>query len=73
MARLEYFLTTDDIQSRISGSIITPVYKTDHSLIILKLDFGGASRETGILKFNASLLNDDKYTNMIKKCMKEQI
>ena len=44
-----------------------PGYKIDHSLILLKFDFGKFQKGKSYLKFNNFLLKDENYVTEIKK------
>ena len=55
MARLDFFLITENILSNLKNCKVEPSYRSDHSMIILELEF------------NNSLLCDIDYINMVKE------
>ncbi len=73
MARLDYFLVTSDWVSRTLQTKITPGYRTDHSLLTLKLNIQTFPRGKGFWKFNASLLYDKAYVQLVKKAIEEAV
>ena len=52
---------------------IIPGYRTDHSGIVLKLEFQNMEGGKGYWKFNNSLLRDKKYIDQVKDIDLEQI
>ena len=48
-----------------------PGYRTDHSGVILKLDFFEQSRGKGFWKFNNSLLKNKEYSKIVKNTINE--
>jgi hypothetical protein len=46
---------------------IEPSYRSDHSMVILELEFKPFVRGKGLWKFNNSLLYDLEYSNIVKK------
>ena len=54
-------------------SEILPRYKTDHSLVLLKLEFGKFQKERSYWKFNNSLFKDNSYVTEVKKNVIETI
>jgi hypothetical protein len=46
---------------------IEPSYRSDHSMIILELEFIPFVCGKGLWKFNNSLLYDLEYSNIVKK------
>ena len=58
MARIDFFLTTSDIQSKLLSTTIISGYRTDHSAIILDIQIHNIKRGRGFWKFNSSLLYD---------------
>jgi exonuclease III/hemoglobin-like flavoprotein len=70
-ARLDYFLVSESLSSRVSSSEILPGYRTDHSGILLNLTLHLSDRGNGYWKFNSSLLKDTQYISLIKNKIKE--
>ena len=50
---------------------IIPGYRTDQSAITLEVCFKQEERGKGYSKFNTSLLGDNNYVNIVKKCIAE--
>ena len=73
MARLDYFLITSDWLTRTLQAKIAPGYRTDHSIVSLKLNCENLTRGHGFWKFNASLLHDKYYVNLVKEVIKETV
>ena len=46
---------------------IKPSYRSDHSMVILELEFIPFVHGKGLWKFNNSLLYDLEYSNIVKK------
>lgn len=67
MARLDFFLITENILSNLKNCKVEPSYRSDHSMIILELEFNPFIRGKGLWKFNNSLLYDIDYINMVKE------
>lgn len=63
-SRLDYFLMSDYLFWYFEDADIIPGYRTDHSLITLKLKFGKDVKQNTFWKFNTSLLKDKKNTLM---------
>ena len=70
MARLDFFLTTPDIHSKLKNSAIIPGYRTDHSALTLELQLNNTIRGKGFWKFNTSLLREVDYVNSVKQEIK---
>jgi hypothetical protein len=66
MARLDFLLITENILSNLKNCKVEPSYRSDHSMIILELEFNPFIRGKGLWKFN-SLLYDIDYINMVKE------
>ena len=64
-ARLDFFLITEDLLPHVRGCDIDVSYRSDHSIIILKIDLQNIVHEKGLWKFNNSLLCDLEYLNCI--------
>ena len=61
--RLDYIFLSNNFQEYISKIEIIPSYLSDHSPVIMKLDFDGTiERGKYGWKFNSSLLNDELFT-----------
>ena len=71
-ARLDYFLVSSQLIDLIEDSTITHGYRSDHSMINLKLKISPFKRGKGIWKLNCSLLKDPKYLELINAVIKEE-
>ena len=52
---------------------IIPGYRTDHSAIVFCFTASVNKRGKGYWKFNAQLLQDTEYINIVKNCIKETV
>ena len=66
-ARLDFFLISEFLFTSVEEAKILPGYQTDHSLILLKFDFGKFQKGKSYWKFNNSLLKDENYVTETKK------
>ena len=64
-ARLDYFLCSDNLCEHIKTSTIKPGYRSDHSIIELKLTLCNFNRGRGTWKLNCSLLENKDYLIMV--------
>ena len=64
-SRLDFFLICDHLIMNYHDSSIIPGYRSDHSMIILKLQFGKEVKHNNYWKFNSSLLRDSQYAKEI--------
>lgn len=60
-ARLDFFLISDNLYTDLDSSKILPGYRSDHSLIMISLDFGKFQKGRSYWKFINSLLKDEVY------------
>ena len=67
MARLDFFLIAENILNNLKNCKVELSYRSDHSMIILELEFNPFIRGKGLWKFNNSLLYDIDYINMVKE------
>ena len=72
-ARLDYFFINFDVFVHLDDCQIVPGYRSDHSGVLLKLDFFEQARGKGYWKFNNSLLKDKKYTKIVKDTIDEVV
>lgn len=70
-ARLDYFLINFDVLVHLDDCQIVPGYRSDHSGVLLKLDFFEQARGRGYWKFNNSLLKDKEYIKRVKDTISE--
>ena len=71
-ARLDYFLTTNSMHDIITHCSINPSYRSDHSIIQLKIKLSQFQRGRGTWKFNCSLLKEREYLNLINGIITEE-
>ena len=69
-SRLDFFLISSSLMPFVQSSSIIPGFCSDHSAIQLDIDFSKFSRGRGFWKFNASLLGDHKFRDLIKTTVK---
>jgi len=66
-ARLDFFLISNTIYSKVDKTDILPGYRTDHSLTFLSVVLDkNIDKGYSNWKFNNSLLRDTRYINKIK-------
>ena len=70
-ARLDYFLTSEGIANITTESNISLGYRSDHSMIDMKLSKDSAKRGRGYWKFNVALLREENYSNLVIETIKE--
>ena len=66
-ARLDFFLVSDYVVPMVEDTDIECGYRTDHSMIILKLKLGKTIKHNTFWKFNSSLLKDKVYLDEINE------
>jgi len=69
--RLDYFLTSRNITTRVKNSHILPGFSSDHSAPVICIDIRKANGGKGFWKLNTNLLKDPIYTDRIIKCIVE--
>ena len=69
-ARLDYFLISDSLLPFVENAAILQACFSDHSPILLEIDFSRFTRGRGFWKFNNSLLQDSKYIELVKHLIK---
>ena len=67
MSRLDFFLISEELLSRIEGVKIINGYRTDHSIVQLSILISDCNRGAGFWKFNTSLLKDPEYVTKVKQ------
>ena len=68
--RLDFFLVIQSLTCNETDSDILAGFKTDHSLITIKLALHSNPRDPGFWKLNRSLLEEDGYVEEIKTAIK---
>ena len=66
-ARLDYILISRSLITKVSDVNIVPGYRTDHSMVTLKLGAYGHNRARGFFKMNNSLLGCEDYCQVIRE------
>ena len=67
--RLDFFLVTESLMCNVKSANISTGYKTDHSLIEIKIALHSNMRGPGFWKLNTSLLTEIDYVNQIRKLL----
>ena len=70
-ARLDYFLISETLFTDIDSTKILPGYRTDHSMILIAIQFGKFKKGVSYWKFNNSLLKDLTFVTQIKETIKD--
>ena len=71
-SRLDYFLISDCLKTKVIDVNISPGYRSDHSLVTVSLkNIHILDKPKGYWKFNNSLLYDKKYVEIVKKVIIE--
>jgi len=71
MARLDFFLASEDILSLITDANINVKYKSDHSPVQIQIQISKHTQGKGSWKFNNSLLKDNKFVKLVKDKISE--
>ena len=66
-ARLDFFLFSESLLPNLRKCTIESSYRSDHSMVVLELEFNPFIRGKGLWKFNNSLLYDVNYVTLIKE------
>ena len=65
--RLDFFLISNTLCPATSNAEILPGYRTDHSMITLRINTVTNPRGPGFWKLNTHLLTESEYINLIRK------
>lgn len=68
-SRLDYFLISDSLRSRVVKTHIAPRYRTDHNRIELIMNFEKSKRGKGFWKVNNSYLKDKEFVEEINQAI----
>ena len=71
MARLDFYLLSEELLSQVEKNSIMNGYRTDHSMVELQIRVSDFHRGSGFWKFNTSLLKDTTYINKVKKAIND--
>ena len=69
--RLDFFLVSQSTANITTFADIVPGYKTDHSMITVRLSLHSIPRGPGFWKLNTSFLTELEYVNQIKTTIQE--
>lgn len=69
--RLDFFLVTESLMCNVKSANISTGYKTDHSLIEIKIALHSNMRGPGFWKLNTSFLTEIDYVNQIRTVIKD--
>ena len=69
--RLDFLLVTESLMCNVKSANISTGYKTDHSLIEIKIALHSNMRGPGFWKLNTSLLTEIDYVNQIRTVIKD--
>ena len=72
-SRLDFFLLSSELQSKLLSCDIKPGYRTDHSIIDITLDLTKIERGSGYWKFNNSLLMDKNYSVLVRNVLSDLV
>ena len=72
-ARLDYFLTSELMTAYIQECNIVPGYRTDHSMLKMKLNINEQVHGKGFFKLNLSLIKDDVYVKKVKQTIEQTV
>ena len=67
--RLDYFLTSEETMQYVDRVDIVPGFRTDHSIVSVKLRFHHEKRGPGYWKLNTALLRDKDYVDRINNLL----
>jgi hypothetical protein len=73
MCRLDFILTSDNLQGYVKYADIVPGFRSDHSCTTITLSLDEPSRGKGYWKFNNSLTKDEELKKEIKKTIEETL
>ena len=65
-ARLDYFLTSENLTNLIENIYVKASYRSDHASTILEIKLDNFERGPGTWKFNNNLLNDKTFVEKVK-------
>lgn len=71
MSRLDYFLLPQSLITQTKQCRLIPRYLTDHSMLLLDVNFKDSPRGPGYWKFNSSLLKDKDFLQFMNKLIDE--
>ncbi|CAC5395157.1 unnamed protein product [Mytilus coruscus] len=72
-SRIDYFLVSLDLKSCIKNIHYKDTSFSDHSIVSMKVDFCNVERGPGVWIFNNSFLQDELFTDKMKRLFAEEI
>ena len=69
LVHLDFFLISASLFQLVSHADILPSFKTDHYIPTCSLVFSDTNHGLGYWKYNVSLLQDQKYLNMVNNLL----
>ena len=63
--RLDKLFVNIDLISSVTEAVIEPGYRTDHSLVVMKMRVKEVEKGSGIWKMNDSVLQDSEYVELV--------
>ena len=69
--RLDFFLISQSFLGNVTSTDILPGFKTDHSMVTLKVSLHSNPRGPGFWKLNTSFLTDTNYIELIKQTIQQ--
>ena len=73
MCRLDFFLMSQGLVSKVNNTDILPGFRSDHSLVTMNFNNRVYKKGPGFWKLNYHLLKDEKYIDTVKTCIDETI
>ena len=73
MCRLNFFLMSQGLVSKVNNTDILPGFRSDHSLVTMNFSNNVHKKGPGFWKLNCHLLKDEKYIDTVKTCIEETI
>ena len=66
-SRLDYWLISETFLQYVVKNYILPGFRTDHSIVVVEIDYHVKKKGPGYWKFNTSLLKDSDYVSKINQ------
>ena len=71
-ARLDYILISNTFSDLVHSCNIQPGYRSDHSIVEMKITINKFVRGRGTWKFNSSLLKNPQYIQLINDAIDDE-
>ena len=72
-SRLDYFLVHKNTLASIDSIRVLPSFKSDHSIVVMRMVISTFPRGPGYWKFNTKLLRDKDYVDRINEVIEKEI